>query len=115
MGLLAHPIRPTPVAAYRATRAPSTKGDSPPLASLAIAITGVDSQASGAFTWTFMAWLVHPQFGKKDMSGTTEVSVGTSAAQTREFVATAVRSRASIALGAAGYDVPPDRIAAVVL
>ena len=111
MGSLEHLVRPAPVAA---DRAPSAAAEAPPLAFLAVAVTGVDNQASD-FVWTFMAWLVHPEFGKKDMSGLTVMSVGTSAAQSREFIATAVRSRASIALDAAGYDVPPDRIAAVVL
>ena len=115
MGSLALPALPTPVAADRAPRAADTKGEPPPLAFLAIAITGVSNQAGGAFAWTFMAWLTHPEFGKKDMSGMTEVSAGTSAAQSREFIATAVRSRASIALDQAGYDVPPDRIAVVLL
>ena len=115
MGSLASPVLSAPVAAERAPRAADTKGEPPPLAFLAIAITGVLNQPGGAFGWTFQAWLAHPEFGKKDMSGITEVSVGTSAAQSREFIATAVRSRASIDLGNAGYDVPLDRIAVVLL
>jgi hypothetical protein len=115
---MASPSDPLPFASNAvAGPAPGVAGEAPlpPLAFLAIAITGVLSQSGGAFTWTFMAWLVHSGIGKRDMSGTTEVSVGTSAARSREFIATAVRGRASIALDNAGYDVPPDRIAAVVL
>jgi hypothetical protein len=88
-----------------------------PLAFVAAAITGVTRTPSGdAFVWSYQAWVVHAASGDKaDLSGVSEIVIETGETKTREGLAIALRSKATIALEPFGHQVPFDRVAAVLL
>jgi hypothetical protein len=86
----------------------------PPLAFVKAVITDVGQAASGGgFSVSFVAWLHHPGATPINLSGQTEVAAATGATQVRAFVATALRSKASIALEPSAA-VPPDRVSVVL-
>lgn len=86
----------------------------PPLAFVNAVITDIGQAASGrGFSVSFLAWLHHPGSAPINLSGQTEVAAATGATQARAFVATALRSKASIALEPSAA-VPPHRVSVVL-